>query len=269
MANEDEHSAFADNLLENLFDLFFDDELEKKGMSRDDFRKGRVFLKNPFAGSQMEELESADDSEVDVRVNDDAEIKLVAKLKAGRSVEKGEPLTDDDLTGFEEVILTEEQEDYGHITVADVGVHGYYINFDLRRNRSYYQPLLEAADQFIDTATYAKENRLWRAFVENAFHGAERMMKLEIIHLGRKAEKHSQVQHEYGKIAENGRGGGDLYDVYNKLKDKYRYSAGYVDPAGNVEEKTFEFSEELAEEFLKVIEDYREELDENGFFEID
>jgi len=154
-------------------------------------------------------------------------------------------------------------------TVANMGDHGYYINFDFPRNRSYFQPFMEAADQFVETAAFAKENELWRAFAENAFHGAERMMKLEIIHLGRTAEKHSQVQREYGKMVEAGRGGSELYDVYNQLKDKYRYSAGYVDPAGNVEERDFELAMDEAKRFLQIIKEYREALDESGFYETD
>lgn len=56
MTNGDEFSdEFIENFLENCFELWFDEELEDKGLSRGDFRKGQVFLKSPFAIAQFEE----------------------------------------------------------------------------------------------------------------------------------------------------------------------------------------------------------------------
>lgn len=248
-----------ENFLEQMFDLYFDDALEEKGLDREDFRKGQVFIKTPFAASQFDELE-ADDSDVEVRVNDDAEIKMVALLKEGESVEKGEEVTADQIAGFEEVILEDEEEDYGHVTVAMMDGFGWVFNFDFRRNRSYYGPLIEAADQFIETAEYARENELWRAFVENAFHAAERMMKIDVIFFGWTAEEHRDVQGRYHDVVQMGHGNPDLYDVFNQLKDKYRFSASYVDPRDDVDEKEFEFDEEEAEEFLSAIKNHRENI---------
>jgi len=154
-----------ENFLEQIFDLYFDDALEEKGLDRLDFRKGQVFLKSPFALSQFEDLDS-DESDVEVQVNKDAEVKMVARLKAGESVEKGEEMTASQIEGFDEVILEGHEKDYGHGTVVRNEAFGWIFNFDFRRNRSYYEPSLEAADQFIETADYARENELWRAFVE-------------------------------------------------------------------------------------------------------
>ncbi|MDS0241801.1 MULTISPECIES: HEPN domain-containing protein [Haloferax] len=247
------------NFLDQMFDLYFNDALEEEGLDRTEFRKGQVFLKSPFAASQFDELD-ANDSDVEVRVNDDAQIKMVGLLKSGESVEKGERVTADQIAGFEEVILEEDEQDYGHITVAKMEGFGWVFNFDLRRNRSYYGPLIEAADQFIQSAEYAKENELWRAFVENAFHAAERMMKIDVIFLGWKAEKHGDVQSRYHDIVQMGHGNPALYDTFNQLKDKYRFSASYVDPKGCVDEKEFDFGKEDAKEFISVIKNHRESL---------
>jgi hypothetical protein len=57
-----------------------------------------------------------------------------------------------------------------------------------------------------------------------------------------------------------GQGNSDLYDVFNQLKGKYRFSASYVDPRGDVDEREFDFSEDEAEEFLSVIKEHRETL---------
>jgi hypothetical protein len=248
-----------ENFLEQMFDLYFDDALEEKGLDREGFRKGQVFIKNPFAASQFDELE-ADDSDVEVRINDDAEVKMVALLKAGESVEQGEKITADQIEGFEEVILEDNEEDYGHITVARMNDFGWVFNFDFRRNRSYYGPLIEAADQFIETAEHAKKNQLWRAFVENAFHAAERMMKIDVIFFGWTAEEHQDVQGRYHDVVQIGHGNPALYDTFNQLKDTYRFSASYVDPRDDIDEKRFDFDEQEAGEFLSVIKDHRADL---------
>jgi len=250
---------FSQNFLENTFDLFFDAELEKKGLDREDFRKGQVFFKGPFSSSQISEMD-ADESETEVRINDDADVKMVAKLKPGETIEKGEEIREEQLAGFEEILLDDEFEDFGHVTVADLGKFGFVYKFDLRRNRTYRGPLLDAADQFLKTAEFAFENALWRAFVENAFHATERLMKIDVIEMGKKAEQHSDVQSEYSALVKAGPGNDDLVDVYNKLHGKYRFSASYVDPKGDVEHKEFEIDKETADDFLEIIREHRENL---------
>lgn len=250
---------FVENFLENVFDLWFDNALEEKGLERDDFRKGQVFLKSPFALSQFEDLDS-DDSDVEVQVNDDAEIKMMVRLKEGESVEAGDPIQASQIEEFEEVILDDEQEDYGHVTVARNEAFGWIFNFDFRRNRSYQEPLTDAADEFIEMAEYAKENENWRAFVENTFHAAERMMKIEVIFMGWSAETHGDVQARYSDLVDMRIGNPELYEVFNQLKGKYRFSASYVDPRGDVDEQEFDFSAEEAEEFLSVISEHREHM---------
>ena len=255
--------AFVENFLDNVFELWFNDALEEKGLKREDFEKGQVFLKNPFALSQFEDLNS-EDSDVEVHVNDDAEVGLRVELDTERDIEAGDPIYAHEVEGVEEVILDGEQEDYGHVTVTDMGQFGWYFNFDFRYNRSYQGPLTDAADEFIDMAEYAKESEKWRAFVENAFHAAERMMKIDVIFMGWSAETHGDVQARYSDLVSIGQGNPDLYDIFNQLKGKYRFSASYVDPRGDVDEREFDFSEERAEEFLSVIKEHREDLKDNG-----
>ncbi|WP_459886872.1 hypothetical protein [Halostagnicola bangensis] len=250
---------FVENFLNHVFELWFDDALEEKDLERADFRKGQVFLTSPFALSQFEDL-SSEDSDVEVRVNDDAEVKMMAQLKEGESVEAGDQIYANQIKGFEGVALDEEQEDYGHVTVARNDAFGWIISFNFRKNRSYYEPLLEATDQFIETAEYAKENKLWRAFVENAFHSAERMMKIDVIFIGWKAERHGDVQARYSDLIQMDMGNKDLYNVFNQLKGKYRFSASYVDPRGDVDEREFDFSEEDADDFLETIKEHRDHL---------
>lgn len=254
---------FVDNFIENVFDLWFDEALADKRLDRDEFEKGQVLLKNPFALSQFDDLGS-DDSEVEVRVNDDAQVKMKVRLKDEESLEAGEPVYAHQIAGFEEVILDEDEADYGHVTLVRSEVYGWIINFDFRRNQTYLEPLLDAADQFNALAEYARDNEMWRGFVETAFHAAERMMKIEVIFFGWTAETHSQVQARYHDIVNMGQGNPELYRVFNQLKGKYRFAASYVDPRGDIDEREFEFSDEKANEFLEIIKDHRENLNGNN-----
>lgn len=68
------------------------------------------------------------------------------------------------------------------------------------------------------------------------------------------------MQAHYHDVVQMGQGNPDLYHVFNQLKDKYRFSASYVDPRGDVDEKEFDFSEDKADEFLSVVKEHRERL---------
>lgn len=250
---------FSENFLNHVFELWFDETLEEKGLDRSDFRKGQVFLRSSFALSQFEDLETGA-SDVEVRVNEDAEVKAMIRLAESRSVEAGEPIFAEDIEEVTEVVLDRDQEDYGHVTVLKIPNLGWHYTFDFRRNRSYYEPLIEAADQFIELAEYAKEHDLWRGFVENAFHASERMMKIDVIFMGLPAEKHRQVQAGYHAWIQMGQGNPDLFSVFNSLKDKYRFSASYVDPRGDVDEREFELRQREADLFLAVISEHRANL---------
>ena len=69
MSEEDEHAnqnelseEFIENFKENIFTHFFDDELEQKGLDRDDLEKGQVLLRTPFALSQFDDLENSENN---------------------------------------------------------------------------------------------------------------------------------------------------------------------------------------------------------------
>ena len=259
MSEEDEHAnqnelseEFIENFKENIFTHFFDDELEQKGLDRDDLEKGQVLLRTPFALSQFDDLET-DESDAEVRINEDAPINFVVELSEDAEVAKGDDLYLNDINRFLDVLLDEDDLDAGHITYANIEGVEEFFSFDFRRNQSYYRPLIEASSQFIDLAEYAKEHGLWRGFVENAFHAAERMMKISVILLGLPAETHSHVQSEYSKAMKMELGDEDLYDMFNQLKDTYRFSASYVDPRGHTDEQNFEFDESTAESYLDIL----------------
>lgn len=137
----------------------------------------------------------------------------------------GESIYAEDIEEVSEVVLDESEEDYGHVTVVRIRNMGWFFSFDFRRNRSYYEPLIEATDQFIELSEYANEHRFWRGFVENAFHAAERMMKIDVIFMGWPAETHGDVQTGYHTWIQMAQGNTDLYEAFNQLKDKYRFSA--------------------------------------------
>lgn len=250
---------FVENLVENAFTDWFDAALEEKGLERVDFEKGQVLIRSPFATSQFDDLDP-EEHDVEVRVNEDAPLHLIAESPDGEPIRAGDEVRIQSINQIKRVILPEEDQDAAHFTMLATP-EGYFIDFNFQKNRSYYEPLLEAADQFLALAEYAYENEMWRGFVESAFHAAERMMKIEVVYMGRPAERHRDVQAQYSGLVRMGMGNEDLADVYNQLHGRYRFSASYVDPRGDEDERRFEFDEELAREMLEVIQDHREEMD--------
>lgn len=262
MSENEDSEEFIENLKENVFDMYFDDELEKKGLERSDLEKGQVLLRTPFANTQFEEM-NLEESDAEVRINDDAEIIWIVELRDDREFEEGEEVTINDMNEIQDVMLKEEDADAGHITYDTIEGVGELFSFDFRRNQSYRRPLLEASDQFIELAEHAIEIGLWRGFVENAFHAAERMMKIDVITFGFPAETHSQVQSGYRRVVKMNVGNEDLYGVFNQLKDKYRLSASYVDPRDSADEKNFKLDKDTAESYLDILKKHHDTLENN------
>lgn len=244
-------SDFAENLVENAFELWFDSVLEKNGLDRDDFEKGVVELRSSFAGAQFDELK-AGETDSEVLINEGAPDVEVAEKEV--VTEEGER---------QQVLAAEPQDidrDSGYFVMIRMD-DGFLCNFDFRRNRSYQAPLLEAADQFLILAEYAIDQELWRGFVENAFHASERLMKIEAIWPpGMKAERHGEVRDAFESFSKGDEVKEDLLAVYDELNDTYRKSGTYVDPLGDVPERDFELSEEEAQEMLNSIRSYRVSL---------
>jgi len=156
----------AERVVEQAYEFWIDPEMERRreaGQLPDDFA---------LHGAQV--IFGIDERPPEVRLNE--EVKAVAIVTAARAIDKGEEVTEDDIAGYKDIILTEEDPDAGHITiVAHKG--GWALAFDFRRNASRIAEHSEVARHFLDTAEWAREQGYARVFVDTLFSATELMAK--------------------------------------------------------------------------------------------
>ncbi len=149
---------FSAGLLEQIFDLWVEPELQRRGvdMGRDGVRKALVVM---APGRRVETL-----------INDEAE--LVAHVRATRPIEAGEAITTRDFDQVEGVRPFDVDPDAGWICFARLGPQ-VVIAFDFRRNRARAGRLVERAREFTRTARLAHADGLLGPSLEGAFAAAE------------------------------------------------------------------------------------------------
>lgn len=247
------------NLYEQMYDLYLEDALAERGLDVDDMHAFQIVFMSPFKANQFEGLEGGDNA-VEVRINN--EVKASMRVTTTREIESGEEVRRSDIEEVTGIYVHDMGQDVGHVTFVWRGGE-LFTGFDFLYNAEYLDPLLEAADHFIELSEYARENELWRAFVENAFHAAERMMKARVIQHGDPAFKHALIEMNYSKYVEAGVGNPDLLAEYRQLHHNYRYAGSYVDPGTHpdgINEKEFKLAPDVADDILETIRDHRESI---------
>ena len=248
-----------ENLYDQMFDLYLEDALDERGFDESDLRKAQILFLSPFKDHQFDGMRGGD-SDVVVRINEEAEVVLSVELDTDREIQAGDPIRWEDIDDLGEVAeVPDFGNDVGHITFVRFPNGVLYVYFDFLYNRTYIEPLIRAADEFIGVAAHARENESWRAFVENAMHATELLMKAVVIRHGDPAYQHHIIEKHYRKYVEAGIGNGDLLEVYGELSD-YRFAATYVDPGDHpdgIDEKDFNLSNDEGDRILSVITDHR------------
>lgn len=249
------------NLYEQMYNLYLEDKLTEEGIDKSQMNKAQIVFKRPFKSGQFSDLDGGE-SDVCVRINDDVQAVIPVQFDSDQDFDAGDPVPMSEIDGFKGTISVPDfGADVGNVTFIWLPDGTMLTSFDFIYNESYLPALLDAADEFIDLAAIAHEKELWRGFVENAFHAAERMMKMRVIQHGEPAYDHSLVQSNYRKWAKSENGDPALWDAYNQLKDKYRFPGSYADPGNypkNINEKDFELDKIEAANILSVIRDHRD-----------
>lgn len=149
---------FSAALLEQVFDLWVEPELLRRGviMGRDGVTKALVVM---APGSRVKTL-----------INEEAE--LVARVRATRPIEAGEPVSTGDFDEVEGVRPFEVDPDAGWICFARLGPQ-VIIAFDVRRNRARARRLVERAREFAHAGRLAHSDGLVGPSLEAAYAAAE------------------------------------------------------------------------------------------------
>lgn len=249
------------NLFDQMYDLYLEDALIGRGLSPAEMTRAQIVFYAPFKDPQFDHVD-ADDSDVEVRINDEVVMEVTVTLDSDAEIDTGDPVPYSMIEEFhEDIVIPDLGEDVGHITFMWLPNGGLNVWVDTLYNKSYIEPLLKAADEFIELATVARDRELLRAFVETAMHAAERMMKIRVIQHGDAAFDHDIIRRNYSKYVDAGMGNPALLDAYKQLKDNYRYPGSYVDPGDHyngIDEKEFDLDPGVVDELLDVIVEHRE-----------
>lgn len=243
--NVEVDDSFGENLLQNAFDLWINPEIERR-------READLLPDNfVFRGAQV--IMDLDLQAPKVRLNE--EIRAVAQARAARAVEAGEPVTEDDLQSIEDIMLTDEDPNAGHLTLMSFKGR-WIIAFDFRYNAERVAGTIEAAREFLDSAASALERNQMRAFAENLFGATELMAKGTLLMLPDekvlKGKKHSLISSRYNLWGKSGNIDQRYIKLLNRLAN-IRSSARYL-------QKEFSIEHSEAKEMLDTAEDMHKNL---------
>ncbi len=148
-------------VFQQVMDIWINPEIEK--------RRKEGIIKDGTQITKMQIVFSLDNGNK-IRLND--EVKAIITGKATRNIQKGEAIYEKDLSGIENIQLTDEDTNCGHITLL-LFKNNWIICFDARYNKDIIKEHIIASKEFYESAKESLEKNRLRPFYENAFAVAE------------------------------------------------------------------------------------------------
>lgn len=188
-----------------------------------------------------------------VRIN--GEVKAIAEAKINRPIKKDEAVFNKDIDDIRSFRLTEEEKDFGHITIVHL-TKGWFVGFSFIYDVSKSKKLYDIAIEFMKSAYADLENKRYRPFVESALIAAENLAKARIYLIPdqeiRKAKTHGLVRGKVNSYAKTDSiirvGYKDGFNKLVKLRDKARYSPDFSmnhDEAVGIHQSLKDMSKEI------------------------
>lgn len=187
-------------------------------------------VEKPFPLRSFQIVMFADARATQVRLNEEVNAVADALIKPGVVKEKGDPIFESEVEGFERLRMPADDEpDAAHATVVKLG-DDWLFAFDFRYNKPRALELLGAAEEFLETAVDALASGRMRAFVDTLFSAAELtahgdLMLLPLHGFAQKAS-HRAISTRVNKFTVTGRIPKDFRDTFNRLaplRDHMRY----------------------------------------------
>jgi len=215
-------AEMAERVVEQAHDFWIGPEIER--------RRAAGELPGNFALYGAQVIFGMDEGPPEVRLNE--EVKAVAEVTAVRAIAKGEPVTEGDIAGYENILLTDADPDAGHITiVAYKG--GWVLAFDFRRNASRIAEHSKVAEEFLIAAASACDEGRARVFVDNLFSATELMAKGMLIWQPDRSlldsKTHRYIKGRFNREGKLSNVDGRFVDLLNRLanlRERARYLAG-------------------------------------------
>lgn len=231
------------SLMRQALDFWINPELER--------RRQAGSLSDNFVLTRAQIIMNVDADAPEVRLNE--EIKAVGRFRAARAIEAGEEIAEDDVEDLEDIILTDQDPNAGHLTMM-LFKGRWLLAFDFRYNAARVEATMDAAREFLEVASLAFENGHMRAFVDNLFSAAELVAKGHLLldpdETLLKTKKHTVISSRFNQERNLGNVEPRFVELFNELRN-LRGSARYLD-------KDFSLSPQEAEEMLGTAKDMLE-----------
>jgi uncharacterized protein (UPF0332 family) len=161
-----------DNVLQNAVKLWFAPEIERR-ISAGELQKGvRI-----WAAQVLMEVDQP------LRVNINSEVRGVFSIRTAegqKGLTPGQLLDPTELQGINEVTLTADEPNCGHLTVMFQRA-GYFLSFDFRYNAARIEQLMIRAQEFLSAASGSLRAKQYSAVVENLFAAVELLAKATLM----------------------------------------------------------------------------------------
>ena len=181
---------------------------------------------------QAQVLFSSDGSKI-VRLN--SEVKILAKAKINKSINKGGTLYERDVDKIVSLELLPEEKDFGHFTFIKFK-GAWVIAFSFIYDVSKATKLFEKGMEFVQTAKFCLRNNKWGAFSANLFYALENLVRARLYLFPnqeiRKSCKHGTLAGIVNRYYKNSSvislNQKNTYNFLHRNIDKSRYDTEYT-----------------------------------------
>jgi len=213
-------STLGIKLIQQAFDFWINPEIEKRR------RAGRI--PDSFSLYAAQVIMDLDGTAPEVRLNE--EVKAVLKVRATRSIEKDEVVTENGFDYIETIELTDLDPNAAHLTmILHRGV--WYLAFDFRYNAARVSEHIKTAREFLDCSLFSLGRGHLRAFVDTLFSATELMAKGFLLMLPDKTvltgKSHGVISSRYNQWRKLGNADPRYVELLNRLST-LRYQARYL-----------------------------------------
>ncbi|KQQ88834.1 SAF domain-containing protein [Arthrobacter sp. Leaf137] len=167
---------FGENMLEQIFSLWVEPELERRGLpgDRSTVHKALVTF-------------SPDQTRLPViAINEEAE--LIGSIRAARDIKAGEAVTEDDVAAIEGIKPANIDPNSGWIAYAVLGGTG-FIEFDFRYNKERASQVLTLATEYLTAAETCLKS-LPRPAIDNLYSAAELSVQAQMYGTNSSTKQH-------------------------------------------------------------------------------
>src|SRR5438105_2012935 len=135
-----DYNLVATNLIKQTFSTWINPEIER--------RRKENLLPADFSLRYAQVIFTVDGKNI-IRFN--SEIKAVLKAKINRNIAKGEAILEKDVDEIASLDLTEEEKDFGHISIGRLR-DSWYVAFSFEYNVEKSKEICEIAHEFLSSA---------------------------------------------------------------------------------------------------------------------